>query len=93
MARRRVSGKSLVFVRSHPLLSAIGIAGMNRLVRFNVLPPDAPDPPPGATPPDEELAEIGEVWGYFAIDAADEWWVEWGLLRLPLSTTFFFGAS
>jgi salicylate hydroxylase len=46
-----------------------------------VLPPDAPDPPPGATPPDEELAEIGEVWGYFAIDVADEWWVEWGLLR------------
>jgi salicylate hydroxylase len=27
------------------------------------------------------MAEIAEVWGYYAIDAADEWWVEWGLLR------------
>ena len=51
------------------------------LVRWNVLPPEAPDPPVGARPSDAELAEIGQVWGYYAIDAADEWWVEWGLLR------------
>jgi hypothetical protein len=52
------------------------------VVRFNAIPADEPDPPPGSGGPTEaELAEIAEVWGYFAIDAADEWWVEWGLLR------------
>jgi hypothetical protein len=53
----------------------------DRLVRFNAIPADEPDPPPGSGPTEAELAEITEVWGYFAIDAADEWWVEWGLLR------------
>ncbi|KAI0298695.1 hypothetical protein B0F90DRAFT_1668981 [Multifurca ochricompacta] len=51
------------------------------LVRWTALPADAPDPHPGSGPTDDELAEIAEVWGYFAIDAADEWWIEWGLLR------------
>jgi len=51
------------------------------LVRFNAIPADEPDRPPGSGPTEAELAEIAEVWGYFAIDAADEWWVEWGLLR------------
>ena len=51
------------------------------LVRFSAVPADAPDPPPGSGPSEAELTEIAEVWGYFAIDAADEWWVEWGLLR------------
>jgi hypothetical protein len=51
------------------------------LVRFSAIPADEPDPPPGSGPTEAELAEIAEVWGYFAIDAADEWWVEWGLLR------------
>lgn len=34
---------------------------------------------------DSELAsawgDIGAVWGYNAIEAADDWWVQWGLLR------------
>ena len=51
------------------------------LVRLNAIPADEPDPPPGSGPTEAQLAEITEVWGYFAIDAADEWWVEWGLLR------------
>ncbi|KAI9507583.1 FAD/NAD-P-binding domain-containing protein [Russula earlei] len=51
------------------------------LVRWTALPSDAPEPPPGSGPTDAELAEISEVWGYYAIDAADEWWVEWGMLR------------
>lgn len=51
------------------------------LVCFNAVPADASDPPPGSGPTEDELAEIAEVWGYFAIDAADEWWVEWGLLH------------
>jgi len=51
------------------------------LVRWTVLPTDAPEPPPGSGPTDAELAEIAEVWCYYAIDAADEWWVEWGMLR------------
>ncbi|KAI0057457.1 FAD/NAD-P-binding domain-containing protein [Artomyces pyxidatus] len=28
-----------------------------------------------------QWAEISEVWGYDAIDAADDWWVQWGVLR------------
>lgn len=51
------------------------------LVRWTAIPPGAPDPPPGSGPTEAEMAEIAEVWGYYAIDAADEWWVEWGLLR------------
>jgi salicylate hydroxylase len=51
------------------------------LVRWTALPADAPDRPPGSGPTDAELAEIAEVWGYYAIDAAEEWWVEWGMLR------------
>ena len=51
------------------------------LVRWTPLPADAPDPPPGSGPTDDELAEVAEVWGYYAIDAAEEWWVEWGMLR------------
>jgi len=51
------------------------------LVRWTALPTDAPELPPGSGPTDTELAEIAEVWGYYAIDAADEWWVEWGMLR------------
>jgi salicylate hydroxylase len=51
------------------------------LVRWTALPADAPEPTTGSGPTEAELAEIAEVWGYFAIDAADEWWVEWGLLR------------
>jgi salicylate hydroxylase len=51
------------------------------LVRWTALPADAPDPTPGNGPTEDELAEIAEVWGYYAIDAADEWWVEWGMLR------------
>jgi salicylate hydroxylase len=51
------------------------------LVRWTALPIDTPDPPAGGSPTDAELAEILEVWGYYAIDAADEWWVEWGMLR------------
>jgi salicylate hydroxylase len=50
-------------------------------VRWTALPRDAPNLPPGSGPTDEELAEIAEVWGYYAVDAADEWWVEWGMLR------------
>jgi len=51
------------------------------LVRFIAVPADAADAPPGSGPTEADLAEIAEVWGYFAMDAADEWWVEWGLLR------------
>jgi len=51
------------------------------IVRFSAVPPDAPQPPPGSGPSEAELAELVTVWGYFAIDAANEWWVEWGLLR------------
>lgn len=51
------------------------------LIRWTALPPDAIDPPPGSGLTEAEIAEIAEIWGYFAIDAADEWWVEWGLLR------------
>ncbi len=51
------------------------------LVRLITVPADALDVPSGSGPTEAELAEIAEIWGYFAIDAADEWWVEWGLLR------------
>ena len=51
------------------------------LVRWSALPADEPEPSADSGPTDAELADITEVWGYFAIDAADEWWVEWGLLR------------
>ncbi|KAF8260820.1 hypothetical protein EI94DRAFT_1706007 [Lactarius quietus] len=51
------------------------------LVRWSALAADEPEPPAESDPTDAELAVISEVWGYFAIDAADEWWVEWGLLR------------
>lgn len=51
------------------------------LVRWSALPADEPEPTAESGPTDAELADITEVWGYFAIDAADEWWVEWGLLR------------
>lgn len=51
------------------------------LIRWTALPADAPSHPPGSGPTDAELADIAEMWGYYAIDAADEWWVEWGLLR------------
>ena len=51
------------------------------LVRWSALPADEPEPLAEGGPTDAELANITEVWGYFAIDAADEWWVEWGLLR------------
>jgi salicylate hydroxylase len=51
------------------------------LVRWSVLPADEPDRQSESGPTDAELVDIMEVWGYFAIDAADEWWVEWGLLR------------
>lgn len=50
------------------------------LVRFNAVSAGA-DSSPGSPPTEKQLAEIAEVWGYYAIDAADEWWVEWGLLR------------
>jgi salicylate hydroxylase len=51
------------------------------LVRWTAVPADAPDPLPESGPADAELAEIMEVWGYYAVDAAEEWWVEWGMLR------------
>ncbi|KAI0066850.1 FAD/NAD(P)-binding domain-containing protein [Artomyces pyxidatus] len=35
----------------------------------------------GAGPSEDEWAEIEEVWGYDAVDAAEEWWVQWGMLR------------
>lgn len=80
---RKNRADALAAIEAHNVHSAF--SGPSRvtggLVRFNVLPPDAPDPPPGATPSDGELAEVGEVWGYYAVDAADEWWVEWGMLR------------
>jgi salicylate hydroxylase len=53
----------------------------NGLVHLNAIPADEPEPPRGSGPTEAELAEIAEIWGYFAIDAADEWWVEWGMLR------------
>lgn len=43
------------------------------LVRWSALPADEPEPPSESGPTDAELADITEVWGYFAIDAADEW--------------------
>jgi len=73
----------LVAIEEHNVV--VGCSGPTRirdgLVRFNAIPADGPDSPPGSGPTEAELAEIAEVWGYFAIDAADEWWVEWGLLR------------
>ncbi|KAI0000203.1 FAD/NAD-P-binding domain-containing protein [Russula compacta] len=51
------------------------------LVRWTALPARVPYPPPGGGLTDAELAEVAEVWGYYAIDAAEEWWVEWGMLR------------
>jgi salicylate hydroxylase len=51
------------------------------LVRWSALATDELSHQAESGPTDAELADITEVWGYFAIDAADEWWVEWGLLR------------
>jgi salicylate hydroxylase len=51
------------------------------LVCWTALPADAPEPTKGSDLTEAELAEIAGVWGCFVIDAADEWWVEWGLLR------------
>lgn len=39
----------------------------------------------GATRPDDkelraQFQEIFEVWGYDARDAAEDWWVQWGVL-------------
>ena len=31
--------------------------------------------------PEDAWDEVESVWGYSAIDAADEWWVRWGRLR------------
>lgn len=30
---------------------------------------------------ERQFAEICEVWGYDAVDAAEDWWVHWGMLR------------
>lgn len=30
---------------------------------------------------EQQFAELCGVWGYDAIDAAEEWWVQWGMLR------------
>ncbi|KAI0266066.1 hypothetical protein BC834DRAFT_843152 [Gloeopeniophorella convolvens] len=49
------------------------------LVRFAALVPGV-DPEP-AELTDDELADVASVWAYDAVDAADGWWVEWGLLR------------
>lgn len=80
---RKGRADMLVAIEEHSI--DVAFSGPSRirdgLVRFNAIPADEPDPPPGSGPTDAELAEITEVWGYFAIDAADEWWVEWGLLR------------
>ena len=51
------------------------------LVRWTAIPAETVDPPPRSGPTEAEFAEVGEVWGYYAVDAADEWWVEWGMLR------------
>ncbi|KAA1468828.1 FAD/NAD(P)-binding domain-containing protein [Dentipellis sp. KUC8613] len=29
----------------------------------------------------DQWGVISEVWGYHAVDAAEDWWVQWGLLR------------
>jgi hypothetical protein len=73
----------LVAIEEHN--ADVAFSGPSRIrdgvVRFNAIPADEPEAPPGSGPTEAELAEIAEVWGYFAVDAADEWWVEWGLLR------------
>lgn len=30
---------------------------------------------------EKQFADVCEVWGYDAIDAAEDWWVHWGMLR------------
>ncbi|EIM83988.1 FAD/NAD-P-binding domain-containing protein [Stereum hirsutum FP-91666 SS1] len=30
---------------------------------------------------EQQFAELCGVWGYDAIDAAEDWWVQWGMLR------------
>lgn len=64
---------------------AVAFSGPSRirdgLVQWTAIPANAPAPPLGSDLTEAEVADIAEIWGYFAIDAADEWWVEWGLLR------------
>ncbi|KAI0319247.1 hypothetical protein OF83DRAFT_832260 [Amylostereum chailletii] len=47
-----------------------------RLIMQNGDPDEAPLPDPMTA-----WDEVEEVWGYSAIDDADEWWVRWGRLR------------
>ena len=47
-----------------------------RLILQNGEPGDLPMPKP-----EDAWDEVESVWGYSAIDAADEWWVRWGRLR------------
>ncbi|KAF8474487.1 FAD/NAD-P-binding domain-containing protein [Russula ochroleuca] len=79
MDLRKGRADGLVAMEQHNV--EVGMSSPSRirdgLVRWSALPADVPESGPTET----ELAEISEVWGYFAIDAADEWWVEWGLLR------------
>jgi salicylate hydroxylase len=79
MDLRKGRADGLVAMEQHNV--EVGMSGPSHirdgLVRWSALPADAPE----SGPTENELAEIAEVWGYFAIDAADEWWVEWGLLR------------
>jgi len=80
---RKGRADTLVAIEEHNV--DVAILGSPRirggLVRFNAIPTGSPSPPPGSGPSEAELAEIVEIWSYYAIDAADEWWVEWGLLR------------
>jgi salicylate hydroxylase len=46
------------------------------LARWTAILADAIYFPPRSGPTKAEFAEVEEVWGYFAFDAADEWWVE-----------------
>jgi salicylate hydroxylase len=80
---RKVRADRLVTIEEHNVDVAIFGAPRVRggLVHFNAIPAGAPSPPPGDGPTEAELAEIAELWSYYAIDAADEWWVQWGMLR------------
>ena len=83
---RKGRADTLVTIEEHnvdlAMLGAQRIRG--GLVRFNAISEGSPSPTPGGGPTDAELAEIAEIaeiWNYYAIDAADEWWVQWGMLR------------
>ena len=48
------------------------------LVSWTAIPADAVDPLPRSGSTEAEFVQVEEVCGYFPVDDADGWWVEWG---------------